>query len=134
MELLEGQSLKLEAVARLGTGLAHAKHHAANASYHYHPVISVTGSRADAQKALKLCPKDIVTLKGKRIEVKDLTRSDSALACLRGAKGIEVKGDESKIVFNVESISGLEPGYIVSRAAEILEERAGDFKKKLEKV
>jgi DNA-directed RNA polymerase subunit D len=134
VELLENQAIKLEAVARLGIGLSHAKHHAANASYHYYPVIKVTGSQADAQKAVKACPVDIVKLTGKKIDVKDLVRSDAALGCLKDAKGVEVKGDESRIIFSVESISGLEPSYIVSRAAEILGEKAEGFKKTLTKL
>jgi DNA-directed RNA polymerase subunit D len=133
VELLEGQSLKLEAVARLGTGLKHAKHHAANASYHYYPEIKVTGSQADVQRALKNCPKGLVTASGKKISVNDILRSDVAVGCLREAKGIEAKGDESRIIFSVESISGLEPSYIVSRAAEILQEKTEEFRKKLTK-
>jgi DNA-directed RNA polymerase subunit D len=134
VELLENQRLKLEAVARLGTGLKHAKHHAANASYHYYPEIKVTGSQADAQRALKICPKGLVTLSGKKMVVNDILRGDMALGCLRDAKGIEAKGDESRLIFDVESISGLDPSYIVSRAAEILQEKADDFRKKLTKI
>jgi DNA-directed RNA polymerase subunit D len=134
VELLEGQSLKLEAVARLGTGLSHAKHHAANASYHYYPEIKVTGSQADAQNAVKMCPKGIVTVKGKNIVVNDPVRGDTVLGCLRNAEGVETKGDEKRIVFNVESISGLEPAYIVTRAAEILQEKSDEFRKMLTKV
>jgi len=134
VELLENQSLKLEAVARLGTGLKHAKHHAANASYHFYPEITVTGSQADAQRAMKLCPKGLVTLKGKKIAVNDILDSDTAMGCLKDAKGVKTKGDESRIIFSVESISGLEPAYIVSRAAEILMEKADEFKKNLMKI
>jgi DNA-directed RNA polymerase subunit D len=133
-ELLENQALRLEAVARLGTGLKHAKHHAANASYQYYPDIRVTGSQADVHKALKMCPKGLVTLKGKKIVVDDMLRGDVALGCLREAKGIDARSDESRIIFSVESISGLEPAYIVSTAAEILMEKAGEFKKKLAKI
>jgi len=134
VELLEDQAIKLEAVARLGIGLTHAKHHAANASYQYYPEITVTGSQTDAQKAMKACPKDTVTLKGKKIVVNDLLRSDVAVSCMKDAKGIKAEGNENRIVFNVESISGLEPSYIVSKAAEVLQEKAEEFKKKLANV
>ncbi len=134
VQLLENQSIKLEAVARLGVGLTHAKHHAANASYQYYPEIKVTGSQADAKKAVSACPKGLVTLKGNKIEVNDLSRSDIAVSCLKDVKGIEAKGDDKRILFNVESISGLEPEYIVSRAAEALQGKAEEFKKNLAKV
>jgi DNA-directed RNA polymerase subunit D len=134
VELLDGQSLKLDAIARLGTGLRHAKHHAANASYHYYPEIKVTGSQADVQRALKNCPKGLVTASGKKISVNDILKGDVAVGCLKDARGIEARGDESRIIFSVESISGLEPSYIVGRAAEILQEKADDFRKKLTKI
>jgi len=134
VELLENQSLKLEAVARLGTGLSHIKHQAANASYSYYPKITVTGTKAQAESALKLCPKGSAKLEGKTISVTDVSKSDTVLACLKEAEGIDAKGDESRIIFNVESVSGLEPEYIVSKAAEILESKAEDFKKRLSKL
>ncbi len=64
----------------------------------------------------------------------DLSRSDVAVSCLKDAKGIKAGGNEKRIVFNVESISGLEPSYIVSKAAEVLQEKAEEFKKKLANV
>ncbi len=134
VELLEDQALKLEAVARLGVGEKHAKHHAANVSYQYYPEITVTGSAADAQRAVKSCPKDLVTLKGKKIVVNDLAKSDVAMSCVKDAKGIETKGDETKLIFNVESVSGLEPAYIVSKSVEVLQAKAEEFKKKLARV
>jgi DNA-directed RNA polymerase alpha subunit len=53
---------------------------------------------------------------------------------MESAKGVEVKGDESTIIFRVESISGLEPEHIVAKAAEILQAKASEFKKKLERI
>ncbi|MBN1896947.1 MAG: DNA-directed RNA polymerase subunit D [Candidatus Aenigmarchaeota archaeon] len=133
-ELLEKQSLKLEAVARLGTGASHAKHQAANASYQYYPKIKVTGTKADADRALKMCPKGSAEVKGNAIEVRNLSDSDTVKSCLFDAKGIEVGNDESRIIFTVESISGLEPEYIVSKAAEILQAKAEDLKKHISKL
>ncbi len=134
VELLDNQNVKLEAIARLGTGGAHAKHHAANASYHYYPEIKVTGSKAQVQKAVKACPKGIVEAKGGKLVITDPAKCDLCRKCMEEAEGVELKGNENKIVFNVESISGLEPEYIVSRAAEILGEKADEFRNMLSKV
>ncbi|MBI4021497.1 MAG: DNA-directed RNA polymerase subunit D [Candidatus Aenigmarchaeota archaeon] len=41
----------------------------------------------------------------------------------------KVNTSPDKFLFHVETISGLEPGYIVQKAAEILEEKAKEFKK-----
>ena len=134
VQLLEGQSLRLEAVARLGTGLEHARHQAANASYQYYPEITVKGSREDAKKAVDACPKGIVALEDGKVVVTDPARCDLCRLCMEGAEGVEMKGDDTRIIFHIESISGLEPEYIVARAAEIIAERAAEFKKKIEKI
>jgi DNA-directed RNA polymerase subunit D len=134
VELLENQSLKLEAVARLGIGKRHAKHHAANASYHYYPEIKAAGSKAEVRKAVKACPKGIVELKGGKLSITDPLKCDLCRKCMEEADGVELKGNENKIIFEVESISGLDPGYIVSTAAEILNGKAAEFKKKLANI
>jgi hypothetical protein len=47
---------------------------------------------------------------------------------------VEIKSDPTRFIFKVESISGLKPDYVVSKAAEILEEKAEEFKKELRKL
>jgi len=84
VELLENQSLKLEATARLGVGENHAKFQAANAAYQYYPE----------------------------------TQAENPAGFL----------------FRVETISGLEPSYIISKAAELLEQEAEEFKKELKSI
>ena len=134
VELLEGQSVRLEAVARLGIGTTHAKHFAANASYQYYPRIKASGSAAELKKAAKACPKGVLSLKGNKLVLNDPVKCDLCRRCMESAKGVEVKGDEGTIIFRVESISGLNPEDIVSKAAEILQARASEFKKKLEQI
>ncbi len=79
-ELLEGQNLKLDAIAQLGKGEAHVKWQAAIAAYKY------------------------------------------------------PKGNDTKFNFTVETTSGLGPAYIVQKAAEIIEEKAEQFRKELKDV
>jgi len=134
VQLLEGQSVKLEAVARLGLGTQHAKHHAANASYQYYPEITVKGSKEDAHRAMKACPKGVLSMDGSKLVITDPAKCDLCRLCMENAKGVELKGDENRIIFRVDSVSGLEPEYIVSKAAEILKERAEEFRKKLSKI
>ncbi|MEM5798367.1 MAG: DNA-directed RNA polymerase subunit D [Candidatus Aenigmatarchaeota archaeon] len=129
VELLEGQSIRLEAVARLGIGKEHARHQAAIVGYQYWPEIAKTGEGAD--KAAKKCPKDILEVSGKKVLLKDPVKCDMCRAC---EPEINIKGDESKFIFRIESVSGLEPDYIVKKAAEILIGKAEEFKKLLSKA
>jgi DNA-directed RNA polymerase subunit D len=132
-ELLENQSLKFQAVARLGIGTTHAKHHAANASFMYYPEIKA-GSKAELQKAVKACPKGIVELKAGKLSITDHAKCDLCRKCMEEAEGVVLVADEKRIIFTVESISGLEPEYIVSKASELLQEKAEEFKKELSSV
>ena len=134
VELLEGQKIKLEAVARMGKGIDHSRHQAANATYQYYPEIKVTGGSVAVKAAVSKCPDGAVTAKGTKIEIKDLSKSDIIRSCLGEAEGVDVKGNENKLIFRVESISGLDPEDIVIKAADILMEKAEEFKKKLSKV
>ncbi|MFH0956751.1 MAG: DNA-directed RNA polymerase subunit D [Candidatus Aenigmatarchaeota archaeon] len=130
VELLENQGVKFTAVARLGLGIDNARHHAAMASFQYYPEIKA-GSKAEFQKAVRACPKGIVEYKGGKLSITDPARCDLCRKCMEEAKDVTLAADEKRIIFSVDSVSGLEPEYIVSAAAAILEKKAEGFKKEL---
>ena len=129
VELLKNQSVKFEAVARLGTGSQHAKWQAASASYQYYPKLEEAGTD---KRAVSKCPKGALGLKGKKVVIKDPIKCDLCQAC--EPYGIKVEGDPNKFIFRVESVSGLDPVYIVSKAAEILIAKGEEFKKAVSKL
>ncbi len=130
VELVEGQTLKLEATARLGTGIEHAKWQAANAVYQYYPEIKIT-DKDKLQRSLKGPAKNLFVEKGSKLEPADLTKADVYKQLEEETESIKVDFDTSKFLFKVESISGLEPEHIVSASAKILEEKAATFKREL---
>ena len=133
VELLGGQSIKLEATASLGTGKEHAKWQAANASYQHYPELVVKDMK-DAKKCIKACPKGLIKARGSKLAISDPEKCDLCKACVESCPGIEIKEDTARFIFRVESISGLKPEYIVSKAAEILEQKAEEFRKELKKL
>jgi len=133
VKLLENHSVKMDAVARLGLGVQHAKHQAAIASYQYYPEMKVN-SCSDPRKVVASCPKGVIALKGKTPYIKDPKNCDLCRSCEEVCDGLKVVGVPGKFIFNVESVSGLEPAYIVGRAADILAEKAEKFKKKIAKI
>ncbi|HLD57895.1 MAG TPA: DNA-directed RNA polymerase subunit D [archaeon] len=130
VELGEGQALKLEATARMGTGIEHAKWQAANAVYQYYPEIKVT-DKDKLQRHLKGSAKGLFVEKGAKLEPTDLTRADVYKQLEDETEAIKVDFDTTKFLFKVESVSGLEPEHIVSASAKILEEKAATFKHEL---
>jgi len=134
VELLKNHNIKLEAVAQLGRGKTHAKFQAANAAYQYYPE-AVVHDLAKAKKVIKECPQDLLAVRGSKVVIKDPAKCDLCRACADASDGsLEIKGDPTRFIFNVESISGLEPEYIVSKSAEILGSKAEDFRKELAKL
>lgn len=130
VELHEGQTLKLEATARMGNGIEHAKWQVANAVYQYYPEIKII-DKDKLQKHLKGSLKELFVEKGSKLEPADLARSDVYKQLEDETGALKVEMDPTKFLFKVESLSGLNPEDVVSISAKILEEKAATFKKEL---
>jgi len=134
VELLKNHNVKLEAVAHLGIGSKHARFQSANAAYQYYPD-AIVKDAAKAKKAVNECPAGILALRGGKAVITDPAKCDLCRACAEASEGgLEIKGDPTRFIFRVESISGLEPSYIVTKAAEILGSKAEQFRKELAKL
>jgi len=136
VELLKGHRIKFEAVARLGMGIRHAKFQAANVSYQYYPELKLSPNAAhrDIEKGVKACPKGALSMRGSKpsLDPELCTFSKSCESASGGA--IKVEGVPTSFIFRVESVSGLDPEYIVQKAAEVLESKAEEFKKGLKEL
>jgi DNA-directed RNA polymerase subunit D len=130
VKLVEGQKIKLEAVATLGKGVEHAKWQPGVITYSYYPEIKIS---KDCPKAVKECPRDVFELKGGKVKVKDLEACSLCMACVEacGEDSISVKGRDDKFIFRVESDGGMEPKDIVIEAANILEAKSKELEKLL---
>ncbi|UCC91399.1 MAG: DNA-directed RNA polymerase subunit D [Candidatus Aenigmatarchaeota archaeon] len=134
VELLKNQHIKFEAIARLGRGKNHAKFQSANVSYTYLPVIEVSQAK-DLKRIVKSCPKGVLGIKNRKLVLLDPYKCDECNICEEAGGGnVKIKSDPAKFVFSVESISGLEPKYIVEESSRILQEKAKEFKDQLRKV
>ncbi len=135
VELLENQKIKFEAIARLGKGAEHAKWQAAIASYQYYPELEVDYKRVgDLKKCASECPKGVLQIKNGKLVLANPEKCDLCRKCEEVCEGVRIKGNPNKFIFRVESVSGLEPEYIVSKAAEILEKKAEEFMKKVKEL
>lgn len=134
-ELLEGQKLKLEAVAQLGLGKTHAKWKAAKASYRYYPVAKLNGKIENPEECMKACPKGAIKINGDKVEIDLLC--DICSECVKACKPegvLTIMGDDTKFVFTVETVSALKPDEIVLEAADILHKKAKEFEKQVGKL
>jgi DNA-directed RNA polymerase subunit D len=135
VELFDGQKLKLEASATLGTGVNHARYQAANSYYRYYPIITVNGKVSNVDEVINTCPKDAIKFSDNKFALKQ--NCDMCRECAKVAKpsgSIEISGDNTKFIFTVESISGLSPEKIVLESIDIIKKKLKDFDKAISKI
>jgi DNA-directed RNA polymerase subunit D len=135
VELFDGQKLKLEASASLGFGKNHARYQAANAFYRYYPSAKLSGKLNNAEEVMKVCPKNALKIDGEKVSV--TLDCDLSKECIKIAKPegvLEITGDPTKFIFNVESVSGLRAEDIIFQAISILKEKVKDFGKEIKKL
>lgn len=132
VELLEGHRLKFEATAQLGFGKEHIKWQAANVGYKYGPVVKV-GSDADT-KIVDICPTNVFEKKDGKIKVIHEDRCTLCMRCTEVSEGVSVSADDTKFIFDVESVSGLTAKEVIANALEMLEERSKDFADSVKKA
>lgn len=127
VKLAPGQSIILEAYAKLGTGEENAKFQpVSTVAYKYVPIVTVDTSKCDACRAcVDVCPKKIFLLDYGTISTQntlDCTLCDLCVrACEPGAITIDSK--EDTFLFKVESTGALPPEVIVEKTAELLKEK-----------
>lgn len=137
VELLDGQQVKLEAYASLGTGKEHAKWQAVNVGYRYAPSIRINAEKCDAcGKCVELCPKNIVQKKDGKIGISNAINCDSCMRCVDKCENgaITVSPSENSFIFTIETTSSLKAHEAVEAALEILEERASEFTDEVKKA
>jgi len=135
VELFDDQRLKLEASASLGLGLRHARYQAANAFYRYYPLVKVSEKVNNVDEVIKSCPKNALKFENNKFSVS--LDCDICKECVKVAKPdgvLEIVGDNTKFIFNVESISGLKPEDIVLQAVDILKKKVKEFGKEVKKI
>jgi DNA-directed RNA polymerase subunit D len=135
VELFDDQKLKLEASAKLGLAKNHARFQSAIAHYRYFPSATLKGKLTNSDETMKTCPKNALKIDGEKISV--TMDCDLCKECIKVAKpkgNLEIAGDSTNFIFNVETISGLKPEEIVMIAVDVLKTKAKEFNKEVKKM
>ena len=135
VELFKDQKIKLEASASLGIAKNHARYQSAIVHYRYFPNAKLKGKLENPEEVVKSCPKNALKIDGDKVSV--TLDCDLCKECVKVAKPkglLNIEGDNTKFIFNVESISSLKPEEIVFSAVDILKEKVKDFGKEVRKL
>ncbi len=136
-KLAPGQSIRLEAYARLGIGKIHAKWQPVSTAIYQHIAdISVDKKKCNAcAKCVEACPREILSLEGGKVSVGDIYActlcGECAEACPEQPPVITQGFKEDSFLFTVESTGCLPPERIVSEAGKILTSKLNEFTEKI---
>jgi len=134
VELTEGQELEFEAIAELGLGKEHSKWQASVVGYNVIPKITV-GKGGNSSEFEKRCPRGVFAYKNKKLKVAKPLECNICLQCVEFSNGsIQVEADETKYIFDLESVCGLKPEEIFLKSIEVLENKLNEFTKDLRKL
>lgn len=135
VELYGEQRLILEVEAVLGRGRDHAKWQAVLApGYKMETVIEFDKKRInDVKEFVDKLPKDLVTIKGDRLELKDNSKL-SVLETLLDEEKVDfitIKKDPTKVIFSFETDGSFSARDALLESAKILEKKYVEFGKLL---
>jgi DNA-directed RNA polymerase subunit D len=138
VELSKDQRIILEVEANLGRGRDHAKWQAVQAPcYRFETTIEVDKKRLDeAKEFLNKLPKDLVELKGNKLEMKDPTKLPVLESYIDKEKVdfITVKRDPSKITFSFETDGSLNAKDAIKESVNILAKKYEELGKLLKNL
>jgi DNA-directed RNA polymerase subunit D len=145
VKLTKGQKLVLEARAVLNTGRVHAKWQPTLVcGYKNHPVVSISDVCDACGLCVDECPRGILAVKGKKVQVVDGKLSDCSMcrlcerACLGSGIGeepaIRITAEKDRYIFTVESDGSLTVKEIMNRALQYIKEQADELENQLGEI
>ncbi|MGA8905870.1 MAG: DNA-directed RNA polymerase subunit D [Candidatus Bathyarchaeia archaeon] len=135
VKLAPMQKLKIEAYARLGRGLEHAKWQPTSAcAYKYLPKVTLNAENlANPDEVIQVCPSDVYAQDPEsKITVRDELACTLCMDCVEKAVPVDpkktfpvkIEGDETSYLFYVESTGAIPPKRITEEAAKVLDKKA----------
>lgn len=135
VKLAPMQKLKIEAYARLGRGLEHAKWQPTSAcAYKYLPKVTLNAENlANPDEVIQVCPTNVYAQDPEsKITVRDELACTLCMDCVEKAIPVDpkktfpvkIEGDETSYMFYVESTGAIPPKRIAEEAAKVLDKKA----------
>ena len=134
VKLLEGQKIKFEATAKLGTGKDHAKHIPAAVFYKNKPILKINNSHAQFDKFKDQYPSQALNKEGKLDKELILKHNLYEASALINKEILEVGYEKDKFIFTIESFGQLAPEEIIEKAIERLTLKTEEFAKALKQT
>lgn len=129
LRLEEGEEVELEAIAKLGIGLEHAKWQpTTTCAYKYYPLITVDESCEACRKCADECPRNVLEYDEaeNKIIITDIENCAMCKTCMRECEqsAVHIESQEGKFIFKIETDGSLSPEDVLKNACDILKEKS----------
>ncbi len=138
VKLAQGHNVRLEAYARLGLGINHAKWQpTSSCTYKYASSIVINHKKCtQCDKCVKACLKHVLQRNGDTLQI---INDDNCTLCrecenICPEDAIQIEWLKNSFIFNIESTGALAPETIFLTAIEILKEKAIEFTQQIEHI
>lgn len=131
LKMAKDQKIFLEAIARLGRGLDHAKWQPVSAvSYKYHPIIEFNLDNCTfCGDCVEVCPRDIIKIENDEIMAINVINCSLCNQCVDICEldAVTVSTTGNDFIFIIESTGALTNKNIVTEALKLLKEKGKEF-------
>jgi DNA-directed RNA polymerase subunit D len=129
LRLEEGEEVELEAIAKLGIGLEHAKWQpTTTCAYKYYPLITIDEICEACKKCVDECPRNVLEYDEdeNKIIITDIENCAMCKTCMRECEqnAIHIESQEGKFIFKIETDGSLSPEDVLKNACDILKEKS----------
>ena len=135
-KLEKGQKIELEAYARLGLGMNHAKWQAVGTcAFSYLPIINIDYDKCTVCGICAgECPHNLIHIEDERIFIENILDCSLCKICEKVCEeeAIKIDWNKNNCIFKVESSGALPPERIVIEAANILKNKGKELLEKLD--
>ena len=135
-KLSKGQKLKLEMQAVVLSGKDHAKWQPAVVGYREMPSLSVSKECNDCGDCVKICPVNVLEMKGKKVAMTKSEDCSLCGACVDTCKkeALKLQFDGSTFVFIIEPIISTNAKDVIGGAVKVLLDKSKEYSKALQKI
>jgi len=129
LKLKEGEEVELEAVAKLGIGMEHAKWQPTTTCvYTYYPLITIDEICEVCRKCVNDCPRNVLEYDEaeNKIIITDIENCAMCKTCVRECEqsAVHVESQEGKFIFKIETDGSLSPEDVLVNACDILKDKS----------
>lgn len=135
LRFTHGQRVVIQAIARLGKAIDHAKFQCAIASYKYEPLVIIDPEKSSkCQSLVEKCPPQILVFENNRLKVTDSKKCILCNQCVDlspepGAIRIETTGKD--FLFTITSLGQMSVYSLLSQSLKILKDKSTEMKAKI---